>query len=335
MGLRSNKINYVFWFLSFVIFLVAACVSDQDDSQLASQLNQEVLGENIHLFSSEPPGSLPLDSIVEEVDYLYLKENFYLKDIFSARFHEEYILLVNSRKEEAFVYNSEGKGLYQVGKNGKGPGEYFNIESIEFNPFTNTVDLISVYPSRIMQFDVSSGKHMKDIPLFETPEYSYFAPINETSYLVNIVRFSKAYPDITDHFVVFNGESQEIEGSYLAYSEFQQDDWVEILAPYASRLSFSRVGRTLFGSYFNDPSIYSYSSEGFQKAYTLEFGKTYAHDLLIDGKFEFDRVYTEGSICCLDPLVVTDSYIYGTYSYKDFKGNGVFLLKKKWQNDRI
>jgi len=317
----------------YLLFILAGCMPEGEKTntypETVVEENSSVDSEGvISLYQGNRPEGIPLDSIIEKVEYLPLKENIFLENVFYMRFWEDYILTFTSTatKSSASVFNHEGRGLFQVGKMGEGPGEYFNIEGIQFNSFDRTIDLISVYPSRIMQYDMEGGRFLREIPLFEANGYANFLPVDSDRYLFTYQWYSEGYPDVTHHFLVYNAQTRTIEAQFLPFRE----DEVLGNAPFRSRITFTRDDTAVYTSYFNDPNIYAYTfaDKGIQRAYTLNFGKPFASDLIRNGNYEFERVYKEKSVCCIRPFVVTDHYVFGVYDYEDFLGNSFVYSRK-------
>jgi len=298
---------------------------ETSDAPLVEETTHADEGQVISLFQGTKPGGILLDSIVEKVEYLYLEEDIFLPGVLEIRVWDKHILVVTQKHERAYLFTREGRGLFRIGKKGRGPGEHFNIGAIQINPFDRTIDLISLYPSRIMQYDLEGGKLLREIPLFEGIDYAYFYPLDSDRYLFSYHKYYQAYPDNNHHFLVYNAKKQEMDKRYVP---FREDEMGDLLGIYGAKVVFSSDDTAVYASYFNDIHIYGFTADQMQRAYTLEFGPPFASDLTISGKFDFKRVYKEKSICCIDPFVVTDHYVFGSYIYENYLGNSFVYSRK-------
>lgn len=79
-------------------------------------------------------------------------------------------------KEYVFVYSSnrllqfDRKGNYikQIGKYGRGPGEFLSMRGLALNDSNNTLYVISNFANKVIKYDIDTGEFLGDFPINNT-----------------------------------------------------------------------------------------------------------------------------------------------------------------------
>jgi hypothetical protein len=124
---------------------------------------------NLEKLNKEYP--ISKDAIELKFKYFFPKEDLENKDIFfwdAKHFNIDKnanIYVADSRHNKIFCFDSNGKYLFQYGRQGQGPGEFNRPYNIAF--FKNHIVIYDNGNSRI-QFFNTQGKFVKSIKLFKT-----------------------------------------------------------------------------------------------------------------------------------------------------------------------
>ncbi|MCG6189356.1 6-bladed beta-propeller [Maribellus maritimus] len=107
-------------------------------------------------------GELALTELADEVSYIKLDNSVLLSDIKDVKRVEEGYLIRNN--DGLFLFRTNGKFRNQIGKKGKGPGEYAYVDDFTVNPATGEIFLINLKKVFVYNF---AGELLSS---FETPD---------------------------------------------------------------------------------------------------------------------------------------------------------------------
>lgn len=106
---------------------------------------------------------LPVSLIANEIEYVPLEtiKNFLLKKIDKLSFTDSFIFVSDFNK--LLQFNRKGKFIRQIGKSGKGPGEYLYVMAFSINEQKSRI-YIRDYTSEMDVFDFN-GKYIESFPV--------------------------------------------------------------------------------------------------------------------------------------------------------------------------
>ena len=80
-------------------------------------------------------------------------------------------VIIKQGNHQLFAFDrSTGKFLHPIGKRGQGPGEYNMPRTPFFSADKSSVFVRDISPSRIIEFDINNGRHIRTIPVPDIEE---------------------------------------------------------------------------------------------------------------------------------------------------------------------
>lgn len=224
---------------------------------------------------AEPRVLSDLSELIDSMTYIPLEINddCVLGHVQTARMCDDRILVKDDKG--LFVFNRDGKFLFQVGRNGRGPSEHLGIQTFYYNEFSKEFGILSSGSTALLIYD-DIGTFKRSYKLDYVEMFSYAMPISESSVLVAYSLRNEYRPFKSQVSVMTFGE-----GDTVLFQE-----WVPNLAVSTGYSEYSPLrsplaeydGRFYAASPFsNDLSICSPDNEPDM----LRFGLT---DKLIGGK---------------------------------------------------
>ena len=284
----------------------------------------------IKINPGESNDHFPLDSIIDSVSYLQLdlQNRFAIKFLHKVEFFNSRMLIHDRGNEEALLCTEDGILIQKLGNKGKGPGEFLGIANVNYNPYSNSIDLFTGLKRNIIRFDIENGNFIQEYDYGtrerQLPYLANVTPIDELQYLVSNVEFQPEEEDWNHHFFILDFENSNISKKWLPFRPFERRS---VKAYFDVRFMFNRFGNELTAYYWNSPVIYSYDSNEINPKYQFIFHNTEFHPNVLSLD-EMKAIYQTNGVCCLDHLYETEDYIIGTYRYKDYWGE-TFIYSKE------
>jgi len=203
-----------------------------------------------------------------ELINLETKDNVLIGNPAEIIHYQNRYFIFDRQQHRIFVFNDEGKFLFQINKRGHGPGEYAEIRSLLINPYTKNLDVFVVgSKGSIISYDIS-GKHVNTSRLFVHPAYFAlnFIILNEKTYVFYLI--------IRKESNTFGIHYYDIEDNKILFQDYEADPF------FATFISFSPRSHTPFYEYhgkwyfyhFADNVTYEIGPKSLIKAYTWGFG---------------------------------------------------------------
>ena len=155
---------------------------------LMTSCNQQIINREstvckIDLKKTISPSFYDYFSRVEIIP-LETSENSLIKYVGERIYHDSKYYILDTPQKKILVFDENGNFLYDINKHGNGPGEYTELYSFYFNPFTGDLDLLSPMGG-ILRYD-SLGQNFKEkIPHpLTVPAVHQFIALDKDTYLL-------------------------------------------------------------------------------------------------------------------------------------------------------
>lgn len=142
-------------------------------------------------------------------------------------------IFVNSNREEILCFDICGKFLYRVGRIGRAPGEYISPYSISV--CDNVGYVLCQETGKVLCYDVTSGKHINDIPLTKfyvqievCDGYIYAVDMTTRRFAIDAIQLSNT-EQCKELYCVADGESVYSSFTQLFKSGNDKCYWVDPL----------------------------------------------------------------------------------------------------------
>jgi len=149
------------FFFALTVFTLIACVQKETNNKETEPVTEEkiVFPHNVHL-PDEGQGNLTTSIFASEVQYIPLEtnKNSLLRGVGQIMMNDSIIVVSDFRK--LLLFKKDGTFLRQVGRSGKGPGEYSRIFNFELNG--DTIYLTSTGKRSVIKYTLD-GKFQEEI----------------------------------------------------------------------------------------------------------------------------------------------------------------------------
>ena len=163
------------------------------------------------------------------------------------------------------AFDETGKFIRQIGKRGKGPGEYGITYDFIINPFTGNIDILGALSGQIYSYDLS-GNHVKTSNRInesdpELHAVSKLLALNDNMYIIYSGGITMSIYKIIYYDVK---ENQIIKKAYIHKDvAYYMINW---------NCFYEYYGKWYFSFNF-DNDIYLLGSKALENAYTWDFGR--------------------------------------------------------------
>ncbi|PZX48681.1 6-bladed beta-propeller [Algoriphagus chordae] len=237
--------------------------------------------------------------------------------------HKQLYIILDEAQNSILIFNTEGKFLYKIAKEGQGPGEYGRISDIIINPHKEQLEILS--PNGIVNIYSIKGEWIED---YEIPEF-------RSTHLMELVD-----PDIR---AIYSKDSR-LDNNLSLYSKSQNKI---IFTAHTETSIFENISISLFRSplkgsgdnlIFCTPftnEIYKLSREGMSLIHSWDFGQYTPnfeeHSSLIqaDENQIFDKFKNEvgKTFISFSNYEENEQYIFAHFMYKG--GVQTIIFSKK------
>lgn len=280
----------------------------------------KVLGDIYH--------PIQYDSIFSGIKAIPLetKPECILSTLLKVRFFENKILLLD-RSRKLSVFSAEGKFLYMIGKQGRGPGEFLTLRDFDIEKLGNVYILDY---QKILVYDLSGDFIKKCTFNFMKNEAQTrcnpleFAVKSDGNFYIWGGSFSIDKIPKDNYFGMFEiTEKGRIVNKYMPIKyNIPQGLRNHRFIPYA--------GSFLIDPIFGSNTIYSIDNEGFQARYKIDFGNK-TLDIPVPEGFsslkDFAAKVNDDYYQSIENFNETDEWIYFLFSHKSRFFN-VYYSKK-------
>jgi hypothetical protein len=212
--------------------------------------------------------NLLLSSVVDSIRYIQLEtRSGYL--IGSATkivcFENRIYILDRDISKTIFVFDNTGRFLFQLGKKGRGPGEFTRPTDFVIDPVTRKIILLDQDLVKICFYDFD-GAFLKELRLGFAP--FYISVLNESTlaFYLGYLPFRRGNSMVRSNLVVTD-TGGNIKGTFFPY-ETEQDPF----RYYAHTTFYNSESRTLFIPPL-EHSVYLVTRSEVVPLYSIEFGR--------------------------------------------------------------
>ena len=309
------------------LILLAACRSES-----ASKVSDI---QTITLNPDESAKAFQLDSIVASVRYLQLGSENESIITYPGRLMiwNDFLLVYDVRQypmgSRGVLFTTDGRAIGQIGRRGKGPGEYNSTADARINPFTETVDVVSNNAnnrpsSTILQYDLYSLEYLRTLGI-SGAFITQFIPVDSQQYVLYHPDYEVLYPNWNYVFSRFDTREKEILNQISPLSELIEEGKpvLSVWQAFTGNLTHPVL------SNWNIDTVFTfYENLGFERSYAFAFEGVEKGHPIYGSQEEFDELLWDGKACCIDPYIETENFIYGMYRYETYWGEH-FLYSKQ------
>lgn len=181
-------------------------------------------------------------------------------------YHQNRYYIFDSKQLSVQVFDETGKFIFQISKRGQGPGEYIDLTSMIFNPFTGNIDLTGL--GNIYSYDLS-GKHVRTL----------FRPENATAYFWNFIALNEnlyvCYVGMSGQFDQYKINYYDVKENKIIRKEYEDDILLNtyFFVSLVSHTPFYEYQGKWYHYRFVDNTTYEVGMDSLKPAYTWDFGK--------------------------------------------------------------
>lgn len=251
--------------VSFIVFVITSCGSEKlTDSQnlIPININPNEVYEGL------------LSGLFEIVDIVFLEDQeasvISAYDITKMRYYDGFFYLFDDwRRRGLFSFDSDGQFVMQVGKRGRGPGEYMTPRDFNINHWQNRIEIYDVLNDKLL-FYCFNGEHIGEYNLIgrKARAYEVIDPFNYAFF--NVGDYDEALAQNVDDYEhlpknFFLSPQSEFSVNLASIPTEPNYDFMNSSNPFSNY-----NGNVLFMSGLRD-TIYSVSSDGVEPGFVLNF----------------------------------------------------------------
>jgi hypothetical protein len=311
----------------FIFTLAIAIILLSCDSKIKKEKRADI--ECIKLTLPEKIDNLiQLDSVFlkRKVIPLESSDNCLIGEITKILFYRERMFILD-KSIKLLAFDMNGKYLFNVGQEGRGPGEYASIRDFDID---ETGNIYMLAYQKILQYD-KDGKYLKTFRLNLVSENSEI--------FCNPLEFAVKKDG---NFYIWGGSfgiKDNSEGKFFAMYEITKDGKVinkYFPLKYNSTQGFERHRFTRYSHLlliepnYGVDTIYSIDNQGLKPRYYIDFGNKKMKIRVPEGfgslrefKLKVDQLFYHNVHACIE----TDEWLYFRFDHK-MKRYNVYYAKK-------
>lgn len=188
-------------------------------------------------------------------------ENVIIGRVSKVLFTEDRVLIMNWFAKTIFIFNTDGKYLFSLEAQGKGPGEFERLEDFEVNEGTGSVYAYDDINQKVIAYSLVDGEFLDENRL-QFFFASHLAFVDDSWVLFERFNNNDKYqPKIIVADKDFKLKSRELPALKTALAD-----------AYSTNFFYNYKGSSRFMFGQND-TIYSASANGVAPVYHIDFGK--------------------------------------------------------------
>jgi hypothetical protein len=175
--------------LLLIYLLIASCSNDKgekDRSITLGEVNDGIFNIDVENSYGNTKSPVKLSSYADEIFYIPLETNekCLLKEVSKALFTSEYIFITSYKT--LYQFDITGKFIRQIGRHGRGPGEYSAVVDFTFIEKTNEIYL-HPYPAtrNVFIYYAESGNYKRAFDINFNPIRLIEFPSEHLTFLIS------------------------------------------------------------------------------------------------------------------------------------------------------
>ena len=122
-------------------------------------------------------------------------------------FRDKIFVLDRSVAYGLFVFDMKGKFLYQAGRKGKGPGEYYQISQFYIDSVKNAVTLLDAEMKKIHRYNLENGRFLEAVQLDKSYYVNSGIVFDSSAYAFDQIYVNPRKGKVQYHLNFFVGDS--------------------------------------------------------------------------------------------------------------------------------
>jgi hypothetical protein len=305
--------KFKFLFLIIFFLLNVAC-DNKNKTPISSHI------ERIKIDPLMNKGML-LSDVIEKIEIIPFEthQEGLITEITKIRTHNDriYVLTGSISRMKLLCFDINGHFLFQIGKRGRGPGEYFTLRDFNINIWHQRIELYDIYNDKMIYYDFD-GNYINDCEFdrkaraFVLIDSLYYGVFNDGE-----------YEDLPYNFFISPANSFKVMHEDIP---FRQDiDNMNTINPF-----FEFDNNILFSLCLND-TIYKITIEGAKPKYIVDFGKKIPKNVMDKGMMSIVEYTNHHDVPgFLTNLVESEQYLSISYSFnRNSYANTFYYCKSK------
>lgn len=320
-----------------IVILLISCRNSnniKNKADFESDVNNERSNEIV--IETDFEKRIQLSNIFKSVSYVILESNQQniVGTIDKMIIHNNYLYIQDSKTLKIFTFDQDGKFIFQIKKNGRGPGEYLNLEDFLVDSISNKIEILDNGNQKIITYD-NKGNFINERKL---PYYTeQFCKLSQNRYLFFFNNYPNGPFDAKESFnVLIVDSTNRIKNSFLPLGDL-------IKLKIGEQNCLQKFGKGVNVTIPFDNHIYYISSNNYYIKYKIHFLNYLLPDQLFKEYTEVDNSNRESKSIALIKFIqelnkgnyvtnihnVLESTNYFTFQYRvSGKDNfSVFLNK--------
>jgi hypothetical protein len=254
--------------------------------------------------------------ILTKVVPLETTNDFLISQSPEIQIFENVYYVFDHNQESIILFNSNGKFIRKLGKKGKGPAEYINLNDFQII----NKNKIAILSSRKIIYYDSTFTFLKSIDIKSNDKNVYLFPLrfreyNEKYYLWQCTSGYDQNKDQTKYLMYSWKDGNIIKGFFPITEK----------VPETQRISLSQ-NRILINTLFESNIIYAIDNDSLSPSYIIDFGRFTITDKIL--KTNTRKQIVESGFCYnIGNVFETNDYLYFTY-LQNFIPMNVLYSKK-------
>ena len=261
--------RFIYFF--FLLLAATSCIrSGSSPASVADTPQPESFAEDTFIYYPIKDNRIAVDlkktqkaSIFDYFKHIELipletSKNALIGRISKMMIHQNRYYILDYQQKNVQVFDESGKFILKIGKQGRGPGEYSNLDDMMYNPYTDNLDLLDPW-GWIYSYDLKGNyiKTSNKITDSELLVVHYMIALNEKTYVF--------YSQFRQPFHVIYYDMEENKIIHQEYEEKSGNS-------FTGNIFYEYLGKWYFYRPF-DNATYELGPNSMIKSYIFDFGK--------------------------------------------------------------
>ncbi|MDR0766709.1 MAG: 6-bladed beta-propeller [Odoribacteraceae bacterium] len=266
--------------------------------------------------------SLNLSLIFEKIEYVQLEtpEGHLIGDISRIITHGDRFYILDARiSRSVFCFNRDGSFLHEINRQGRGPGEYIELQAITIDHEKSRLLLYSETPRKVIAFDLD-GNFLDERPLdFIATDLAFVGEGRVAFFCDYATNNAFLQKSTLPNLILADAGNYTVQETSLRFPASRN---VQALTSLMSNFSSHPDGVSLLVPY-ND-TLYHIAPDRSEAAYLFDFGKMkkskFFYSMLADEETtlkEMNSYILTNDACNVMQCIESEYHVYLGYQHKD------------------